>query len=169
MELNQTTLRGILAQILSVDEKYIVPKQGNWWNPQEANANIATWCAYMIRRNKPRTVAFYDEGSDKGTPVNGAATEKIATIDLQFVGEKAEKLANSVALWTLRGDVEEELKKVHGALMRRDMTAESSPFWQDGDNAVTAWNVTISILWYQIADSTQGMFPMTTLNGRVTR
>ena len=111
MELNQTTLRGILAQILSVDEKYIVPKQGNWWNQQEANANIATWCAYMIRRNEPRTVAFYDEGTDKGTPVNGAATEKIATIDLQFVGEKAEELANSVALWTLRGDVEEELKE----------------------------------------------------------
>ena len=50
MELNQTTLRGILAAILSVDQKYVVPKQGNWFNPQEANANIENWCAYQIRQ-----------------------------------------------------------------------------------------------------------------------
>ena len=38
MTLTQKTLRGILAKVLSVDEKLIIPKQGNWWNPQE-NAN----------------------------------------------------------------------------------------------------------------------------------
>ena len=85
MELNQTTLRGILAQILSVDPKYVVPKQGNWWNPQDKLQNIENWCAYQIKSNKPRTSPFYDEGKDNSTPVNGVAVLKIAEIDLQFV------------------------------------------------------------------------------------
>lgn len=167
MELNQTTLRGILAQILSVDQKYIVPKQGNWWNPQEANANVANWCAYQIRRNQPRTVPFYDEGLDGSTAVNAAATERIATIDLQFVGPDSETLANSVALWPLRGDVAEQFAQAHGALMNRDMSADSSFFYQDGENTVMAWNVTISVLYYQIMETGQGPFPTITLNGNV--
>lgn len=169
MELNQTTLRGILARVLSVDEKHIVPKQGNWWNPQESNANVETWCAYQIRRNAPRVVPFYDEGAQSGEPVNAAATEKLATIDLQFVGPKSEELANSVALWPLRSDVAEEFAKVRGAVMRRDMTAESSFFFQEGLNTVMAWNVTVSVLWYQVLDTTQGLFPQINLGGNIVR
>lgn len=169
MELNQTTLRGILAQILSVDENHVVPKQGNWWNPQKDGANIENWCAYLIRRNAPRTVPFYDEGTKSAQAVNSATTERIATIDLQFVGPQAETLANSVALWPLRGDVAEQFAQVHGAIMRRDMSADSSFFYQEGNNTVTAWNVTISILWYQIADTTQGFFPAVELDGNMTK
>ena len=61
MQLNQTTLRGILAQIFSVNEKYVVPKQGNWWNPQENANNIQNWIAYRIKENRPRTTPFYKE------------------------------------------------------------------------------------------------------------
>ena len=132
MELNQTTLRGILAAVLSVNEKYIVPKQGNWWNPQTANANIENWCAYQIRRNRPRTSPFYNEGSDTAnnttTPVNGVAVLKIADIDLQFVGPKSEELANSVAAWPLRSDVKTQCAKVHGAIMNDAYDAISSAF-----------------------------------------
>ena len=169
MELNQTALRGILARVLSVDPKYIVPKQGNWWNPQDANANIANWCAYIIRRSVPRTVPLYHEEAVGGQAANLAATERIATIDLQFVGPDSETLANSVALWPLRSDVAEEFRAVRGAIMNDGLEADSSPFWQEGDNAVTAWNVTIKVLYWQTLSTTQGAFPDITLNGKVVQ
>ena len=169
MELNQTTLRGILATILSVDEKYIVPKQGNWWNPQTANINIENWCAYQIRRNRPRAVPFYNEGKDNGSPVNGVAVLKIADIDLQFVGPQSEELANSVAMWPFRSDVKEQLEAVHGAIMNDEYDAVSSPFYQEGANTVLAWNVSFRVLWYSIFDTNQGAMPELTLNGNIKK
>ena len=173
MELNQTTLRGILAAVLSVNEKYIVPKQGTWWNPQAANANIENWCAYQIRRNRPRTVPFYNEGSSTAnnttTPVNGVAVLKIADIDLQFVGPQSEELANSVAMWPLRSDVKKEFEKVHGAVLNDEYDAISSNFYQEGANTVMAWNTTIRVQWYSILDTSQGPMSELTLNGRVTK
>ena len=171
MELNQTTLRGILAAVLSVDPKYVVPKQGNWWNPQSKEANIANWCAYQIKSNRPRTAPFYNEGSvtqqSITTPVNGVAVLKIAEIDLQFVGPQSEELANSVAMWPFRSDVKSEFQKVHGAIMNDEYDAISSYFHQDGANTVMAWNTTIRVLWYSILDTSQGPMPALTLEGNV--
>ena len=173
MELNQTTLRGILAAVLSVNEKYVVPKQGNWWNPQQPGANVANWCAYQIRQNRPRTVPFYHEGEQTQnnitTPINGVAVLKIAEIDLQFVGPQSEELANSVAMWPYRSDVKAEFKKVHGAILNDEYDAVSSLFAQEGSNTVMAWNTNIRILWYSILDTNQGQMPSVTLNGNVTR
>lgn len=156
MELNQTTLRGILAQIFSIDEKYIVPKQGNWWNPQEAHSNINNYVSYLIRNNRPRTVPFYHEGTENNSSVNAVATEKIATIELQFVGPDSESLAQSVSVWPYRSDVAAQFRAVHGAIMNNNMSAESSVFYQDGDNTVMAWNVTIQVIWVYLLDTTQG-------------
>lgn len=173
MELNQTTLRGILAQVLSVDEKYIVPKQGNWWNPQQPGANIANWCAYQIKRNAPRTVPFYNEGTqivnNTGTPVNGVAVLKIADIDLQFVGPDSEELANSVAMWPLRSDVKTQFKKVQGAILNDEFDAVSSYFAQEGNNTVMAWNTSIRVLWYSLLDTNQGRMPALDLQGNVNK
>lgn len=171
MELNQTTLRGILAAVLSVDPKYIVPKQGNWWNPQQSGANIANWCAYRIKSNRPRTAPFYQEGSNTAnnatTPVNSVAVLKIAEIDLQFVGPQSEELAQSVSMWPFRSDVKAQFAQVHGAIMNDEYDAISSAFYQEGANTVMAWNVTIGVLWYSILDTTQGLMPQLTLNGKV--
>ena len=172
MELNQTTLRGILAQILSVDPKYVVPKQGNWWNPQSKDPNIDTWCAYQIKRNRPRTLPFYQEGQQNQNniqvPVNSVAVLKIAEIDLQFVGKKSEELANSVSMWPFRSDVKEQFKQVHGAIMNDEYDAISSIFHQDGGNTVMAWNVpNVKVLWYSIKDTNQGLMPQITLEGNI--
>lgn len=169
MELNQTTLRGILAQILSVDQKYIVPKQGNWFNPQEANANIENWVAYQIRRNRPRTTPFYETGTNLNQKVNSVAVQKIAEIDLQFVGPRSEELANSVAMWPLRSDVKAQFQTVQGAIMNGEYDAVSSNFMQDGNNTVLAWNVSFKVLWYSILDTNQGIMPQVTLNGKIIK
>ena len=163
MDLNQTTLRGILARILSVDEKYVVPKQGNWWNPQENKGNIKNWCAYIIRNNKGRTVPFYHEENNN----NYATQLKIATIDLQFVGPQSEEIANSVSFWPLREDVKLEFEKVRGAILPTDTEARSSNFYQDGNNTVVAWNVSIKVQWYQLVNTEQGIMPDLDLNGTI--
>ena len=167
MELNQTTLRGILAQILSVDQKYIVPRQGNWFNPQEANANIENWCGYTIRRNRPRTMPFYETGTENNQKVNSVSVMKIAEIDLQFVGPRSEELANSVSMWALISDVKAQFKTVHGAIMNDEYDAVSSNFMQDGNNTVLAWNVSFKVLWYSILDTNQGVMPQMTLDGKI--
>jgi hypothetical protein len=169
MELNQTTLRGILAAILSVNEKYVVPKQGNWFNPQEANANIENWCAYQIRQNRPRTLPFYDAGTEGNTQKNAGAVLKIADIDLQFVGPQSEQLANSVAFWSLRSDVQEQLEQVHGAIMNDEYDAISSIFSQDGNNTVMAWNTSIRVQWYDILETNQGRMPGLIFDGKIIR
>ena len=171
MELNQTTLRGILAAILSVNEKYVVPKQGNWFNPQEANANIENWCAYQIRQNRPRTLPFYDVGTQRQgqveTKVNGGAVLKIADIDLQFVGPRSEELANSVAFWPLRSDVQTQFKTVQGAILNDEYDAISSIFMQEGNNTVMAWNTTIRVQWYSLLDTNQGRMPALLFDGKI--
>ena len=173
MELNQTTLRGILAAIFNVDQKYIVPKQGNWFNPQEANANIENWCAYQIRQNRPRTVPFYNVGdqtiNNATTKVNSVAVLKIADIDLQFVGPKSEELANSIAAWPLRSDVKAQFQTVHGAILNDEYDAVSSIFSQDGNNTVMAWNTTVRVQWYSITDTNQGPMPMLDLKGKIIK
>ena len=153
MQLNQTTLHGILARILSVDAKYIVPKQGNWWNPQDKDRNIATWCAYRIKSNRPRTAPFYKELTEGK---NSAVILKLATIELQFVGIQSEELAQSVALWPLRGDVQSELQNVHGSILAEDLTAIPSDFYQEGNNTVVAWNIPeLKVLWYDVLETGQ--------------
>ena len=167
MELTQKTLRGILVKVLSVDEKLIIPKQGNWWNPQENANKPATWCAYVIRSNVPRTVPFYTSGNEGKT--NCAVTEKIATIDLQFVGTQSEELAQSVALWPLRSDVQDAFADVHGTVMNDSMEAVSSNFYQDGNNNIIAWNVTFRVLWYHIIDTAQRKMEAVVMNGKIDK
>ena len=169
MQLNQTTLRGILAAILSVDEKYIVPKQGNWWNPQRAGANVENWCAYRIKNNQPRCAPFYIElPTGVSTTANCVVSLKKAVIELQFVGPQSEQLAQSVAMWPLRADVKAQLEKVHGAILQEDMTATPSDFYQDGNNTVVAWNVPgLSILWYDVLETNQRPLTNIEMGGQV--
>lgn len=164
-ELTQKSLRGILAKILSVDEKYIIPKQGTWFNPQEmlpVDERPATWCAYRIVSNMPRTVPYYSKG-DRG---NRVLTQKIATIELQFVGTHSESLAQSVALWALREDVKKSLEEVQGAILASEMNAFSSNFFQEGKNTVLAWNVRFRVLWVSVTDINQDNMKNIILGGQ---
>lgn len=165
MQLNQTTLRGILATILSVDENHVVPKQGNWWNPQSKTANIETWVGYRIRNNKPRATPTYYE-LEEGK--NSLCVLKLAEIELQFVGKDSERIAQSVSAWAVREDVKEEFAKVHGSIMYEDFTATSSDFYQDGRNTVIAWNIpNLKVLWYDCYETNQQKLNNISLGGNV--
>lgn len=162
-ELNQQALRGILAQVTSVDPAFIVPKQGTWWNPQEQAGSPDTWCAFMIRRSRSRTAGFYFAENRDGGTENCASVEKVSIIDLQFVGPQAETIANSVSHWPMRADVAEAFKTVRGSVLNTVSEAVSSNFYQDGVNNVVAWNVSIEVLWYHLIDTNQEVMPQITL------
>jgi len=150
MELNQKTLRGILAQILSVDERFVIPKQGNWYNPQEMkNGKPSTWCAYQIKSNRARTSPFFCKVKNK----NCVCVEKIATIELQFVGTQSEEIAQSISNWTLRDDVKKAFQSVQGSVMYAGSEAISSVFSQEGNNTVLAWNVDFQVLWFSVLET----------------
>lgn len=164
MDLNQTTLRGILAQVLSVDQAYVVPKQGNWWNPQEQANSPDTWCAYVIRSNVPRTAPYFSSNGD----TNRVCVNKIAEIDLQFVGPQAEDMAQGVAIWHLRNDVARALATVQGSIMYTDAETRSNVFYQDGANTVLAWNAKIKVNWIQVLNTTQQILQEVNIDGVVS-
>ena len=150
MQLTATTLRQMLVAILKVPEAYIVPRQGNWWNPQ-AGLPLAqrpqTWCAYAIESDVPVTKPYYEpEEDDSGDQVNVSVQQRAANVALQFVGPDAELVAQSVGHWLQREDVAEQLDLVSGRLFT-DGTITTVDFAQDGANTVKAYTVRIRILW----------------------
>ena len=58
----EAVLEGILATILACDSKYVIPRQGNWYNPQDNTADPLkpdTWCGYAIEDEDPFDQPFY--------------------------------------------------------------------------------------------------------------
>ena len=53
--ITQTTLQTILETIFPGVN--VVPKQGNWWNPQNG-LDKTTFIAYLIRNTSPTATAF---------------------------------------------------------------------------------------------------------------
>lgn len=164
--LNQQTLHGILAAITSVNSDFIVPKQGNWWNPQEVKSGTRpnNWLAYSMRHQQ-RTLPFYHTAKDGRS--NAATVEMLSTIELQFVGPASEDLAQSVALWYLRNDVKQQLAACGGTLLPDPVEPTPSNFYQDGLNTVTAWNVSIRVLWYKVIETEQQQLMTINTGGQI--
>ena len=164
--LNQKTLHGILAAITSVNKDFIVPKQGNWWNPQEVKtgAKPNNWLAYSAKHEQ-RTLPFYHTADDKRS--NAATVEMLSTIELQFVGPDSEDLAQSVALWYLRTDVKQQLAACGGSMLPDAVNPTPSTFYQDGLNTVTAWNVQIRVLWFKLIETEQPIIMTINTGGQI--
>ena len=156
-DLNNKTLRPILASCFGVDEKYIIPKQGNWFNPQSMLPTAEkplTWIAYKILSNTPMVIPYYSDCVE-GVPVNYVNVPKVATIQLQFVGTISEELANSMIFWLKREDVMSQFYGVRGALLSDNFNVISSDFFQDGNNNITAYNVIFKVFWLSVLLTTQ--------------
>jgi hypothetical protein len=146
----QTFLRSLLSLGFNLDEKYIVPKQGNWFNPQDVvgrNPSIDTWCAFLIKDSKARTQPYY-EATDDAVPVNCSVVQMISTVDLQLIGKYAEAGVQSMAHWNKRGDIEELLLPSGMTILPKGLgDYYVTNFGQDGLNSVLAYNTRIGVLW----------------------
>jgi hypothetical protein len=177
MAMNQQSLRTILAQIFSLDidedsvEQFIVPKQGNWWNPQDYIPNPdkpKTWIAYLMRDAIPRSTAIYLKSTEEegGPPV--ALVPNISMRELQFVGDLAEDLAQSVQFW-LRSTKVSSLFAEQGAQLLADNLGKYtvSAFHQDGLNDVLAYNVVFGLQWGNSKVSEQDQIVEAFMSGTV--
>ncbi len=157
--LNVATLQAALVSILGVPAAYVVPKQGTWWNPQATEnypGKPKTWCAFRIEGT--RTIDAPHYVADPAWPTvkrNWSVVHKSARISLQFVGDAAEDLANSVAHWLHRMDVQQAFGAFDGRLMADMGEVVVTDFAQEGENTVLAYNVTIRIVYADEIDSQQ--------------
>ena len=142
--MTQTTLGTILQTIFQLPPGFIVPKQGNWWNPQDIT-NSGTWIAYLIRNGKP---VAYPSMQDNGDGTYQEFVPMIGDLELQFVGPDAESLAQSCALWMVRSDIHALFDANYAQLAFEDFGHfEVSNFTQQGLNGVLAYNVSGKIQW----------------------
>lgn len=155
MALSQSSLRTILATIFSVDAKYIVPKQGNWFNPQDmlpTEEKPLTWVAFRISKARPRMIPVLIEDIDGVRSVQVI----ISRVDLQIVGTRAEELAASVSHWLRRQDVKDAFATEDAELIAQDFSVTALDFYQDGANNILSYNVRISVLWESVIEAPSG-------------
>lgn len=156
MALSQTSLRTILAQILSIDAKYIVPKQGNWFNPQDtpvATDKPDTWLAYNIDEGVPRNLPMLLETTDETKMAS--VVWMIGKVELQFVGKRAEEIAQTVPHWIHRRDVKDAFASIGAELMADDAYYRVHTYYQDGLNTQLAFGVSLKVLHSTVIETTQ--------------
>ncbi len=142
-----TEVRLMLAKVFLLSEKNVINQIGGVEIPNNKNLIVC----FRVSNTEAKTPAFYTEVDN----VNVAQTIATRTIDLQFIGAQAEEAANSVTLWHLRGDVEEELNKYDCKFLNAG-NITSSYYAQDGLNTILAYNVSVRIAGYITQDTTQG-------------
>lgn len=170
MNLTGDTLRAMLVVIFGVDQKYVVPQQGNWFNPQDmlpTPEKPMTWCAYNILFDRPLDIAQFQGDAASGYG-NDSVQHRVATIKLQLVGTKAHDLALSVGHWIHNQRVRDQLVLVEGQLFGDVGDVTSIDFYQDGANTVKAFNVQFRVAWTsRIATGQEVMEPMAFQGGIV--
>jgi hypothetical protein len=169
--LTQQFMQNFLMMAFSItDPTLVVPKQGNWFNPQSmTSGKPSTWCAYLIKRTRDRTLPYY-EIADDGVS-NQSTVPVISDIDIQLVGSGAEIASLSVSHWLNRQDLKDYLRDNGMQLVGRPSESITSHFMQDGMNNVLAYNRTFSIQWDNYVTSTAVKLTDVTLpltNGTLT-
>lgn len=167
--INQSVIRSDLATIFGVDEKYIVPKQGNWWNPQDVFSS-GTWVAFLIREPRPLAWAYDQQGA---APVGGIGSQIStvlvkSTIELQIVGKDAEILAYSIQHWLNRPNVVDLFDSQQAQLCADDLGRFTvSNFYQDGLNGVLAYNSSFTLQWANMFEVSETQLLTSTITGNL--
>jgi hypothetical protein len=172
-QLTQSFVRDLLVQGFGADPKFVVPKQGNWWNPQDRakdGQKPATWCAYRIASSRGRSIPFYQivEQESPIPDLNVSTAYMISVIEVQLIGELAEVSAMSIAHWLNREDLKLALDNVNAQFMASGLGDYIvSNYSQDGENTVLAYNSKIMIQWASTIDTAQVILNTANLSGNV--
>ena len=131
--LTMTSLKGILAEIFGIDEKYVIPLRHNWLVPQHnQNEQNATIIGYDITPAYPAFTSLY------ALTTVYQKEFKSQQIRLTFMGANVEELAMSTLLWEDRRDVKELFEKLQVAVVVGDLKIHSEMSVQEG-KAVLLW------------------------------
>ena len=165
--INMTNLREVLCKIFfgaqwETKQKYVVPLQGNWYNPSQAN-KLDNWIGYVI--NTCRTdVSVVNTASDGRRYYRNVQTE----IHLSFIGHDAESLAQSVLFWIARADVQSLFdKKYKGVMNNKEVEIYTSLYMQEGLNSALCWNVDFSLQHNIMLDSESPILTKADISGNI--
>ena len=166
--INMTNLRDVLCEIFfgkeeaEAKKKYVVPLQGNWYNPSQAQ-KLDNWIGYVINYTKTN-VAIVNPGNDGRRFYRECQTE----VHLSFIGENAEELARTVLFWLARADVASLLdKKYKGVINNKEFEVYSSLYMQEGLNSVLCWNVEFSLQHNLMLDSESSILRKADISGNI--
>ena len=155
--LNQAFIRTFLSTAFNVPTGFIVPKQGNWFNPQDAEATnfkTDTWCAYGYDGGHPYQMPYMQPTLDGSPPIS--TSHMRSEIEIQLVGSQAEYMAQSIVHWPHRSDLQALLFPSGMALSGARLgNYVISNFAQDGLNSVLAYNTSIVINWLNEIQTSQ--------------
>jgi hypothetical protein len=175
--MTQSSLRSTLETIFSADPIdspigiYVVPKQGNWFNPQDSILNPdkpKTWIAFLMRDALPRSTSIYLKNPTDEEDPPLSMVPNISYVELQFVGTMAEALAQSVQHWLHMPLVADTFGADNAQVMAQDLGKYNvSNFYQDGENTVLAYNTTVGIQWANVLASTQDQLISAEMGGTV--
>jgi hypothetical protein len=168
--MTQSLMKSDLATIFGVNTKCIVPKQGNWYNPQD-KTNSGTWIAFIIREPRPRAWAYDQQGD---APVAGVGSQistvlVISKVELQIVGPDAEMIAYSVQHWLNRPNVVALFDGQQAQLCADGLgQIVVTNFDQDGRNGVLAYNVSFNLQWANMFKVQETQLTTTSIGGSLT-
>lgn len=160
--LNMTNLREVLCEIIFGDDqykKYIVPLQGNWYNPSNKD-KAGTWIGYAIDNFTSRE-SIVQEG-------NNFYRDCQTEIHLCFIGNQAEELGQSVLWWNARADVQDLLdKKYKGVMNNKEIILYSTLYEQEGLNSTLCWAVDITLRHNMLLKATSPKITYADLTGNL--
>ncbi len=139
--LRMSSLRESLNNILFSGKKdmlkYIVPLQGNWYNPTTGFDSKNTWVGYCIDN-----IAYSSAAINRGTEIIRQAK---AQIHLTFIGNNAEDMANDTVFWPYRADVVKEFERYDGVLNNKDFRVFTSLYMQEGLANTLCYNINLVV------------------------
>ena len=151
--INMENLREVLARIFfgqdtEENKKYVVPLQGNWYNPSQEQ-KLDNWIGYVIDTCKT-DVATANMTHDGRRYYRSCQT----SIHLAFIGKDAELMVQSVLWWTVRSDIKDLIdKKYKGVVNNKEFEIYSSLYVEEGLNSTICWNVDFSLQHNMMLDS----------------
>ena len=165
--INMTNLRDVLSLIFFGStseeyEQYIVPLQGNWYNPSQEQ-KLDNWIGYVINSLKT-DVSIVNRGDDGRRYYRNCQTE----IHLSFIGANAEEMAYSVLYWLARTDVQSIFdKKYKGVMNNKELEIYSSLYQQEGLNSTLCWNIDFSLQHNLLLDSESPILTKADISGNI--
>ena len=165
--INMKNLREVLCTIFFGDDseaykKYVVPLQGNWYNPSQAH-HVDNWIGYVIDtcRSNVAIVNRVDDG-------RRYYRECQTSIHLAFIGKNAEEMAQSVMFWLARADVQAIFdKKYKGVINNKESEVYSSLYQQEGLNSAICWNIDFSLQHNMMLDSESPILRKADISGNI--
>lgn len=158
-----TNLRDVLCEIFfgGAEEykNYIVPLQGNWYNPTQKD-KVDNWIGYVIDTTK----------SSDSVVVEGKLLYRNCqtSIHLAFIGKDAEEMAQSVLFWIVRTDVQKLIDdKYKGVVNNKEIEIYSAYYEQEGLNSTLCWNVDFSLQHNIVLNTESPVLTKADLSGNI--